>query len=227
LPPPVPVGIPSQLLERRPDISAFERTMAAANAQIGIATAAYYPNLSLTANAGFESSALNNLLTWPSRFWSVGASLSETIYDAGLRRATVQQYVAAYNADVAGYRQTVLTAFQQVEDNLAAERIMSKEIEQQEQAVESAKKYLELALARYETGVDQYLTVLTAQTTLLADQQQLSTLRTQSMTASVQLIEALGGGWDVSQLPTPAQVSEKVSKTDIESPNQPSHPTNP
>ncbi|MGB9432654.1 MAG: efflux transporter outer membrane subunit [Candidatus Acidiferrum sp.] len=227
LPPAVPVGIPSQLLERRPDISAFERTMAAANAQIGIATAAYYPNLSLTADAGFESSALKNLLTWPSRFWSVGASLSETIYDAGLRRATVQQYVAAYNADVAGYRQTVLTAFQQVEDNLAAERIMSKEIEQQEQAVQSAKKYFELALARYETGVDQYLTVLTAQTTLLADQQQLSTLRTQSMTASVQLIEALGGGWDVSQLPTPAQVSEKVTKTDIESPNQPTKPTNP
>jgi NodT family efflux transporter outer membrane factor (OMF) lipoprotein len=226
-PPPVPVGVPSQLLERRPDIAASERTMAAANAQIGIATAAYYPNLTLTAEAGFESSNLRNILTWPSRFWSGGPSLSETIFDAGLRRATVNQFVAAYNADVAGYRQTVLTAFQQVEDDMSAERIMSKEIEEQDLAVQSAKQYLELALARYETGVDQYLNVLVAQTTLLSDQQQLATLRTQSMTTSVQLIEALGGGWDVTQLPTPAQVSEKVTKSAIESENQTTNPTNP
>jgi NodT family efflux transporter outer membrane factor (OMF) lipoprotein len=226
-PPPVPVGVPSQLLERRPDIAASERTMAAANAQIGIATAAYYPNLTLTAEAGFESSNLRNILTWPSRFWSGGPSLSETIFDAGLRRATVNQFVAAYNADVAGYRQTVLTAFQQVEDDMAAERIMSKEIEEQDVAVQSAKQYLELALARYETGVDQYLNVLVAQTTLLSDQQQLATLRTQSMTTSVLLIEALGGGWDVTQLPTPAQVSEKVTKSAIESENQTTNPTNP
>jgi NodT family efflux transporter outer membrane factor (OMF) lipoprotein len=226
-PPPVPVGVPSQLLERRPDIAASERNMAAANAQIGIATAAYYPNLTLSAEAGFESSALKNLLTWPSRFWSVGPSLSETIFDAGLRRATVNQYVAVYNANVAGYRQTVLTAFQQVEDSLAAERIMSKQVQQQQQAVQSAQKYLELAIARYETGVDQYLNVLVAQTTLLSDQQQLATLRTQSMTSSVQLVEALGGGWDVSQLPTPAQVSQRVTKTDIEAPNQSGNPTNP
>jgi NodT family efflux transporter outer membrane factor (OMF) lipoprotein len=219
--PPVPVGIPSQLLERRPDIAASERTMASANAQIGIAVSAYYPNLTLTAEGGFESSTLRNILTWPSRFWSVGPSLSETIFDAGLRRATVNQFIAAYNADVAGYRQTVLTAFQQVEDNLAAERITSREIHQQEEAVQSAQKYLELALARYETGVDQYLTVLVAQTTLLTDQQQLATLRTSYMTSSVQLVEALGGGWDVSQMPTPAQVSEKVTKPDIESVNEP------
>jgi NodT family efflux transporter outer membrane factor (OMF) lipoprotein len=225
-PPPVPVGVPSQLLERRPDIAATERNMAAANAEIGIATAAYYPNLTLTAEAGFESTALKNLLTWPSRFWSGGPSLSETIFDAGLRRATVNQYVAIYNANVAGYRQTVLTAFQQVEDNLATERILSKQIEQQKLAVQSAQKYLELALARYETGVDQYLNVLVAQTTLLSDQQQLATLQIQSMTASVQLVEALGGGWDRSQLPSPAQVSEKVTKTDIEAPNQTSNPTN-
>jgi NodT family efflux transporter outer membrane factor (OMF) lipoprotein len=219
-PPAVPVGVPSQLLERRPDISASERTMAAANAQIGIATAAYYPNLTITAEAGFESSAIKNLLTWPSRFWSVGPSLSETIFDAGLRRATVNQYIAIYNSDVAGYRQTVLTAFQQVEDNMAAERILSKEIQQQEAAVQSAQKYLDLAIARYETGVDLYLNVFVAQTTLLSDQQQLASLRTQSMTYSVQLVEALGGGWDASQLPTPAQVSQKVNKTAIESPNQ-------
>jgi NodT family efflux transporter outer membrane factor (OMF) lipoprotein len=219
-PPAVPIGVPSQLLERRPDIAASERNMAAANAQIGIATAAYYPNLVISAEAGFESSAIKNLLTWPSRFWSVGPSLSETIFDAGLRRATVNQYIAVYNADVAAYRQTVLTAFQQVEDNLAAERIISKEIQQQDDAVKSAQKYLELALARYETGVDQYLNVLVAQTTLLSDQQQLASLRIQSMTYSVQLVEALGGGWDTSQLPTPAQVSEKVTKSAIEAPNQ-------
>ena len=115
-PPPIPVGVPSELLERRPDIAAAERTMAEANATIGIAYAAYYPNLTLTGEGGFESSAFHNWLSWPSRFWSVGASLPETIFDAGLRRATVQQYVATYNADLAGYRQTVLTAFQQVED---------------------------------------------------------------------------------------------------------------
>jgi NodT family efflux transporter outer membrane factor (OMF) lipoprotein len=226
-PPAIPVGVPSELLERRPDISASERAMASANAQIGIAAAAYYPNLTLTADAGFESSVIKNLLTWPSRFWSVGPSLSETIFDAGLRRATVNQFIAVYNADVAGYRQTVLTAFQQVEDNMAAERILSKELQQQEEAVQSARKYLELALARYETGVDQYLNVLVAQTTLLSDQQQLATLRTQSMTYSVQLVEALGGGWDRSQLPTPAQVSEKVTKSAIEAPNQPANAPNP
>jgi len=225
--PPVPVGVPSQLLERRPDVAASERNMAAANAQIGIATAAYYPTLTLSASAGFESSSITDLLTWPSRFWSVGPSVSETIFDAGLRRATVNQFVAVYNANIASYRQTVLTAFQQVEDNLAAERILSKQIQEQELAVQSAQKYLELATARYETGVDQYLNVLIAQTTLLSDQQQLASLHTQSMTASVQLIQALGGGWDVSQLPTPPQVSQKVTKGEIEAPNQPGNPTNP
>jgi NodT family efflux transporter outer membrane factor (OMF) lipoprotein len=225
--PPVPMGVPSQLLERRPDIAASERNMASANAQIGIATAAYYPTLTLGASGGFESSTVKNLLTWPSRFWSVGPSLSETIYDAGLRRATVNQFVALYNGNVANYRQTVLTAFQQVEDNLAAERILSKQILQQQDAVQSAQKYLELAIARYETGVDQYLNVLVAQTTLLTDQQTLASLRTQSMTASVQLVEALGGGWDVSQLPTPGQVSKPVTKSEIESVNQPTNPTEP
>jgi NodT family efflux transporter outer membrane factor (OMF) lipoprotein len=218
-PPAIPVGIPSELLERRPDIAASERNMAAANAQIGIATAAYYPNLTLSAQGGFESSALQNLFTWPSRFWSVGPSISQTIFDAGLRRATVNQFVAVYNADVASYRQTVLTAFQQVEDSLATVRILSRQIQQQEQAVESAQQFLTLSQARYETGVDTYLNVLIAQTTLLTDQQQLASLHTQEMAASVQLIEALGGGWDRSQLPTPAQVSKKVAKSEIEAPN--------
>ena len=151
-PPPIPVGMPSELLERRPDIAAAERTMAEANAAIGIAYAAYYPNLTLTAEGGFESSAFHNWLSWPSRFWSVGASIPETIFDAGLRRATVQQYVATYNADLASYRQTVLTAFQQVEDGLAEVRILSKEIQQEQQAVDSAQTYLKLEQARYDDG---------------------------------------------------------------------------
>jgi NodT family efflux transporter outer membrane factor (OMF) lipoprotein len=221
VPPVIPIGVPSQLLERRPDVAASERTMAAANAQIGIAVAAYYPNLTLTGESGFESSLIGNLLKWPSHFWSVGPSISETIFDAGLRRATVRQFEAVYNADVAGYRQTVLSAFQQVEDNLAAVRILSKQIKEQEDAEHSAEQYLELAKARYYTGVDTYLNVLVAQTTLLSDQQTLASLRTQVMTASVQLIEALGGGWDRSELPTPAQVSGRVTKSEIETPQNP------
>ena len=212
-PPTIPVGIPSQLLERRPDIAASERNMASANAQIGIATAAYYPTLDLSGAAGFESSALHNLLTWPSRFWSVGPTVSETIFDAGLRRAQVRQFTALYNANLASYRQTVLTAFQQVEDSMASVRILSKQIQQQELAVQSAQTFLELASARYETGVDTYLNVLVAQTTLLNDRETLASLRIQAMTSSVQLIEALGGGWDRSQLPSPAEVSQKVSET--------------
>jgi NodT family efflux transporter outer membrane factor (OMF) lipoprotein len=214
-PPVIPVGVPSQLLERRPDVAASERSMAAANAQIGIAVAAYYPNVTLSGTGGFQSSSIKNLLTLPSGFWSLGPTLSETIFDAGLRRATVQQFIALYNADVAGYRQTVLTAFQQVEDSMAAVRILSKQIQQQVDAEKSAERYLELARARYFTGVDNYLNVLVAQTTLLSDQQTLASLRTQAMTASVQLIEALGGGWDLSQLPTPAQVSERVHESKV------------
>jgi NodT family efflux transporter outer membrane factor (OMF) lipoprotein len=209
-PPAIPLGMPSQLLERRPDIAASERMMAAANAQIGIAVAAYYPTLTLSASGGFESSAFSKLLSWPSRFWSVGPSLSETIFDAGLRRATVHQFEATYNADVASYRQTVLAAFQQVEDSLATVRILSKQIEQEQEAERSSERYLELAKSRYYTGVDTYLNVLVAQTTLLSSQQTLASLRTQAASASVQLIEALGGGWDLSQLPSPAQVSEKA-----------------
>ncbi|HEY3973184.1 MAG TPA: efflux transporter outer membrane subunit [Candidatus Sulfotelmatobacter sp.] len=218
VPPPIPIGVPSELLQRRPDVAAAERTMAAANAQIGIAHAAYYPTLSLTAEGGFESSAIGNWLSWPSRFWSVGASLSETIFDAGLRRATVQQYVAAYNANLAGYRQTVLTAFQQVEDSLAEVRILSKEISQQQQAVNSAQTYLKLAESRYETGIDPYVNVLIAQTTLLGDLQTLNNLHVQQMTSAVALIQALGGGWDASQLPGPSQVSERppASETRIQ-----------
>jgi NodT family efflux transporter outer membrane factor (OMF) lipoprotein len=213
-PPAVPIGMPSALLERRPDIAGAERQMAAANAQIGIAYAAYYPSLDLSASGGFESSSFKHFFDWPSRFWSIGPTVSETIYDGGLRRATVNQFIATYNADVAGYRQTVLTAFQQVEDSLASVRILSQQILKQEQAVKSSEEVLKLEIARYETGIDPYLDVVTAQTTLLTNQQALATLHVSEMTASVQLIEALGGGWDRSQLPTPADVSKKLDKAD-------------
>jgi NodT family efflux transporter outer membrane factor (OMF) lipoprotein len=210
-PPPVPIGVPSQLLERRPDIAASERTMAEANAEIGVAQAAYYPTLTLSAGGGLESSTLKHLFDWPSRFWSVGPAVSETIYDGGLRRATVRQYTAIYNSDVAGYRQTVLTAFQQVEDALAAERILSQQIAQQQMAAQSAQKFVDLETARYDTGVDPYINVVTAQGTLLADRQALAMLHTEEMTASVQLIEALGGGWDSSQLATPEEITKKLT----------------
>jgi NodT family efflux transporter outer membrane factor (OMF) lipoprotein len=208
-PPPIPIGLPTQLLERRPDIAGAERSMAAANAQIGVAYAAYYPSLTLSGNGGVESSALKNLFDAASRFWSVGPALSETIYDGGLRRATVNQYIATYNADLAAYRQTVLVAFQQVEDSLASVRILSQQIAQQQKAVDSSQLFLKLEQSRYDLGIDPYIDVMTAETTLLSNQQGLANLQVEQMTASVQLIQALGGGWDRSQLPTPAQITQK------------------
>ncbi|HMD77978.1 MAG TPA: efflux transporter outer membrane subunit [Terracidiphilus sp.] len=213
-PPPIPVGLPSQLLERRPDVAAAERSMAAANAQIGVAYAAYYPTLTLSASGGVESSAIKNLMDAASRFWSAGPSISETVYDGGLRRATVNQYIATYNADLAAYRQSVLIAFQQVEDALAAVRILSQQIKRQQEAVDSARTFLKLEQGRYDSGIDPYIDVMTAQTTLLADQQTLTNLQVQQMTASVALIQALGGGWNRSQLPTPAQITEKPAKAE-------------
>ncbi len=209
-PPDIPVGVPSQLLERRPDIASAERGVAQANAQIGVATAAFYPNITLSASAGFESTAISSLLTWPSRIWSVGPSLSETIFDAGFRRATVQQYQAVYAETVANYRNTVLTAFQEVEDNIAALRILAVELGQQDTAVKSATRSLQLATDRYRFGIDPYLNVITAQTALLSNQQTAVNLRAQEMTASVQLIKALGGGWNATQLPAGAQLSSKT-----------------
>jgi NodT family efflux transporter outer membrane factor (OMF) lipoprotein len=212
--PAIPVGMPSGLLERRPDVAAAERRMAAANAQIGIAYAAYYPTLSLSASYGYQSSNFSHFFNFPSKFWSVGPSMSETIYDGGLRRATVNQFITTYNADVATYRQTVLTAFQQVEDSLAAVRLLSQQILKQQQAVASSEEALKLEIARYETGVDPYLNVVTLQTTLLSNQETLANLHVLEMTSSVTLIEALGGGWDLSQLPTPAEVSKKLNKAE-------------
>ena len=213
-PPPIPVGVPSELLQRRPDVAAAERNMAAANAQIGVAYAAFYPVLTLSAGGGLESSVIQHILDWPSRFWSIGGSVSETVYDAGLRRATVNQYIAIYNANLAAYRQSVLTAFEQVEDFLAAVRILSQQIPHQQEAVDSAQTFLKLEWGRYETGIDPYIDVVTAQTTLLTNQQTLTSLQVQEMTASVQLIESLGGGWDRSQLPSPAAVTQKPAKSE-------------
>jgi len=210
-PPPIPVGLPSQLLERRPDVAAAERTMASANAQIGIAYAAYYPSLTISASGGVESSAIGKLLEAASRFWSAGPTLSETVYDGGLRRATVNQYIATYNGDLAAYRQSVLTAFQQVEDSLAEVRILSDQLKRQQEAVDHAQTYLKMEQARFDTGIDPYIDLAVAQTTLYGNEQTLATLQIQQMSASVQLIEALGGGWDKTQLPTPTQITAKPS----------------
>ena len=208
-PPAVPTGTPSQLLERRPDIAAAERQMASANAVIGIGYAAYYPTLTLSASGGFSSSAISKLVNAASRVWSIGPSVSETVFDAGLRRATIEQYTATYNADVASYRQTVLTAFQQVEDYLAETRLLWTEIQQEQSAVTAAQKAYDLEKARYETGLDPYLNLLTTQTTLLNTQQTLVQSQVEQMTGAVLLVEALGGGWDVSQLPSTQQVTQR------------------
>jgi NodT family efflux transporter outer membrane factor (OMF) lipoprotein len=208
-PPETPVGVPSQLLERRPDIAAAERRVAAANAQIGVAKAAYYPTVTLSASGGFQSSLISSLLNWSSHVWSLGAGLGETIFDAGLRKATVQQFQAAYDGTVATYRQTVLTAFQQVEDDLATLRILAHQVQQQETAVKSSERYLALATHRYKLGIDSYLNVIVAQATYLSNRQALVNLQIQQMTASVQLVEAVGGGWDASKMPSPKRLLSK------------------
>lgn len=199
-PPAVPAGVPSELLERRPDIAAEERAVMQANAQVGLAKKAFFPSLLLTASGGLQSTSVSDWFNWQSRVWSVGTSLAETIFDGGLRRATVQQFQAGYDATVANYRQTVLTAFQQVEDNLAAVRILSQVIQEQDAAVGSARRTLGEADVRYRSGIDPYLNVITAQTALLNAQEAALTFRQQQITASVNLIKALGGGWDISQL---------------------------
>ncbi len=210
--PPIPVGVPSQLLQRRPDVAAAERTMAQANALIGVEKAAYYPTVSISGGGGLESKELSSLFSAPALFWSLGTNASETIFDAGLRRATMVQYTAAYNANVAAYKETVLTAFQQVEDYIATLRVNSQQITQQDAAVKAAQNYVNIATDRYKTGLDPYLNVISAQTTLLSDQQTQVTLRISQMTAAVQLIQALGGGWEATQLPTPSQVTQKATQ---------------
>ena len=213
-PPTIPTGVPSQLAERRPDIAAAERTLAQANATIGIGYGAFFPQITLSAGGGFQSSNFKHLFDINSRFWSIGPSASQVIFDGGLYRAQLHQYEATYNADLANYRQTVLTAFQQVEDALSATRIYSQQIFQQQEAVNAAQQFLDLEMERYKMGVDSFITVVVAQTALLNNQIELNTLRVQEMMSAVQLVQALGGGWDRSQLPTAKQVGEKVPSSD-------------
>ena len=212
--PPIPTGVPSELAERRPDVAAAERTLASANATIGIGYGAFFPQVSISASGGFESSTLKHLFDWPSRFWAIGPSAAQTIFNGGLYRAQLHQYEAIYNSDLATYRQTVLTAFQQVEDALAATRVYSQQILHQQEAVKSSQQFLEMEMQRYNTGVDPYVDVVTAQTTLLGNQLTLNNLQVEEMLSAVQLIQALGGGWDRSLLPAPSQVSAKVPNSD-------------
>jgi NodT family efflux transporter outer membrane factor (OMF) lipoprotein len=205
-PPPVPLGVPSELLERRPDIAGAERQVAAANEQIGIATAAFYPNLSLTGSAGLQSSSLAKWFTWPSRFWSVGPQLAASLFDGGSRRGVVLEQRATYDATVAAYRETVLTAMQQVEDNLAALRILAGEADKVRQTVQAANRALEISTAQYRAGTASYLPVIISQATALAADVTALNLLTRRLTASVLLIEGLGGGWNASQLPTRQEV---------------------
>jgi NodT family efflux transporter outer membrane factor (OMF) lipoprotein len=202
-PPDIPVGLPSQLLERRPDIAAAERRVAEANERIGIAKAAYYPTLMLNPSVGFEGTSFGNLLSASSLLWAVGASIAQTIFDGGRRHATSDAAVAAYDATVAAYRQTTLTAFQQVEDNVAALRILEQEAQQQRRAVESSQQSLQLFTNRYRGGVDNYLQVITAQTVTLSNQRTEIDILRRRIDASVLLVKALGGGWDAVELPKP------------------------
>jgi NodT family efflux transporter outer membrane factor (OMF) lipoprotein len=201
-PPDIPAGLPSTLLERRPDIAAAERQMAIANEEIGIAKASYYPTVTLGGGLGLESGSIAKWFTWPSRIWSVGPQLTETLFDAGRRRAQNDQAVAAYDATVANYRQTVLTGFQQVEDNLSSLRILADEANAQASAVKSAQDSLDISTYQYKAGTTSYLQVITAQTTALQAQVSAVNILTRRMVASVLLVEALGGGWDATQLPT-------------------------
>jgi NodT family efflux transporter outer membrane factor (OMF) lipoprotein len=203
--------VPSELLERRPDIAAAERRVASANAQIGVAKAAYYPQINLGASGGFESSSITTLIQGPSGLWAIGASAAETIFDAGRRRAASDQAIAAYDQTVANYRETVLTSFQQVEDNIAGLRILEREAQVQDQAVVAAQKYLELANTRYTGGVTSYLEVTTAETAALSDEVTAVNILGRRMVDAVSLVQALGGGWDRSALPARPECCGKLT----------------
>lgn len=213
-PPAIPTGVPSQLAERRPDVAAAERTLAEANATIGIGYGAFFPQVTLGAGGGFSSSTFKHLFDAASRTWSLGPSVSQTVFNGGLYLAQLHQYEAIYNGDVATYRQTVLTAFQQVEDALSSTRIYSQQILAQQDAVKAAQQFLDLEMERYHSGVDPFVNVLTAQTTLLNDQVTLNTLQVSEMLSSVQLVQELGGGWDRSQLQSPEQLGVKAPSSD-------------
>jgi NodT family efflux transporter outer membrane factor (OMF) lipoprotein len=208
-PPAIPVGLPSELLERRPDIAAAERRMAAANAEIGVAKAAYYPTLSLSAAAGFQSDTLSSLISAPNRFWSVGPALAQTLFDGGARRALTDQAIAAYDANVAAYRQTVLTGFKEVEDNLAALRILEEEARIQEEAVQSARQSVLLTTNQYKAGLVSYLNVIVVQASALNIERTAVDIRNNRLAASIALYKALGGGWDASHLPSADEMASR------------------
>jgi NodT family efflux transporter outer membrane factor (OMF) lipoprotein len=195
----IPPGMPSQLLERRPDIAAAERRVAAANAQIGVARSAFFPDLTLSASAGFQSPSVAHWISAPNRFWSLGPALAQSLFDAGLRRAQSEQAIAAYDASVASYRQTVLGAFQEVEDNLAALRILGEEAGVQDEAVRAARESVVLTTNQYKAGTVSYLSVVTVQATQLADERAAVAIYGQRLLAEVALIKALGGGWQAPQ----------------------------
>jgi NodT family efflux transporter outer membrane factor (OMF) lipoprotein len=199
--PQIPVGVPSQLLERRPDISAVERRTAAANAQIGVAVSAYYPTISLSGAGGFESAHGGTWLQGPSALWSLGAQATELLFDAGQRHALTDQARHQYEAEAAAYRNTIFLAFEDVEDNLSQLRILSEEAAVEQRAVASAQHSFDLSNARYKGGATSYLEVITAETALISNERTLTDLQSRQFAASVQLIRALGGGWDSSQLP--------------------------
>ena len=199
-PPITPVDVPSAVLERRPDIAAAERRAASANEQIGVAISAFFPTLTLSASGGFESSVWSQLFTLPARFWTVGPQLAATLFDAGLRAAQTDAARATYDENVAAYRLSVLTAFQDVEDNLASQRILAQEVDVQRQAVDSAEHSLAIVTNQYKAGTVAYLNVLTAQTTAFTAQQKLATIAGQRMVSSVGLVKALGGGWNTSEM---------------------------
>lgn len=201
-PPAIPVALPSQLLERRPDIAATERQVAAANANVGLAETAYYPTLTLSAAPGFLSNGISTLFTYTSRVWSAGPALSQTLFDFGRRGATVENAKAAYDSTVATYRQTVLAAFQEVEDDLASLRYLAEEAGEQQEAVAAAEESLALETEKYRAGTDSYLNVITTQIIALQDEQASVTILQRRMTAAVDLVKALGGGWDASALPS-------------------------
>lgn len=207
--PVVPIGVPSQLLERRPDIAAEERRVAAANSQIGFAKAAFYPQVMLGAVLGLEGSSITNWLNWPSRLWAIGPSVLQTVYDGGRRRAVLDESVANYDALVADYRQGVLNAFQQVEDNMASLRVLESESQRQAKAVEAARQSEALSLNRYKGGLVTYLEVVTAQSITLQNERIAVDLERRRRQASVLLIKALGGGWDAASLPQPSQLVSK------------------